>query len=348
MAKRTLVIVLSAVIVVFGALGMAAGWHYISILKEQDIRTIRLEKEPDFVFTADVCNDLFVKIGSELRIYGEGTGYTSEYIENDIIKAGEYGTPYARDMDHYTWHNQRKLWFIDTNNDLYVYDTVRDTQKLKMEGVADFYCDSKEYFAVLCDGTVKVWGEYAYRYLGTPDEEPVLEPCTLEGVSDIISIARGNQDILLLDKNGNVYQSRHIRDYVYTPFEIVEGLSGITEIYSGYGNGAVSESGEVYYWFDSPSSDVVVPDVDKTEDITRRLNELGVNHISVMPKYSIGYNDKEEVYKWGYVGPSKTSKDEIYYRTPTKLRTIDRFDDIYTGYMDIYVKDGLNIRRIAK
>ncbi|MDE7194067.1 MAG: hypothetical protein K2O14_08865 [Oscillospiraceae bacterium] len=286
-----------------------------------DIVKFSVEQEPDGVFSSRHYDELFMIVDGEIRSYDQNGSYDTWDIDIDVREI---------------FPCKDELWLIDQNNDLYRYSSGEST--LILNDVVDFDVFGKSYAAILGSGEVYVWGKDLYMYGASGDysEEPVL----VENISGAKRVKLSNFYVLLLDKDGQLYEDSMLVDESQRGFKKIEGLEPIREIYSGYGTIAVAASGKTYYWFKSYNSGAVDPDLD-TSVIASRCEELRVKNYSPGTDFWAACTEQGEVCWWGVDEFRKSYDKSIHFvSSPEKLPHIKNAENVYSGAFVMYIKSG--------
>ena len=274
--------------------------------------------EPDFAFAS---GDLYVFFNDYLDVYNYEGKLTSHKTGHKVVKADG---------------GKRSMYFIDENKDLYSFDMQTDKSEKLLSKVCDISVGNWVNGAVTDDGKLYLWGENAAYYLGSPANKPT------QYKSDVhwVDIESGLQHLLVLDDKGNVYESRTVESF--TPITKIEALKDIESIYCCLENIAVGKNGHINYWFGDYGSDEHSLYTDSPEKMEAVLNGLKPDSFRLSGHYSIAIVG-DEVFYWGYFGPSKYNKGEDNIRSPKYDSGLTDFDDIYCG-SSTFVRKGKTVR----
>lgn len=325
--KKIILIVLA--IIVAGCAAVLALMLYRPSASDFDPSSFSLEHEPDNIFASKKSDRLLVCIDGEIREYRpDGIYYT---LEIDLDIAGIKSVyPDERTMT---------AWYIDTNDRLYHFVATEATPVL--ENVKSFSVDGGGCAAVLNNGDVYFWNS------------KIENPLCMGNVPNAQKIAFGYEYghgyTLVLDAEGQVYECVLPNDMnnlleSEIEFKKIDELNSVEDIYAGYGNMAVTTSGEVHYWLDSFGSGRINPNIDAPSDIEQRCNELGLIKFSSSPEFCAGYNKNGEVYFWGtdrFRNPN--DKSVKFVGSPERIKCIKGADDIFAGSGVLYIKTGTTI-----
>lgn len=286
-----------------------------------DIVKFSVEQEPDGVFISRFSDELFMIVDGEIRAYDENGSYDIWDININVRSIFPY---------------EDELWLIDQNNDLYRYSSGAST--LVLNDVVDFYTFNESHAAVSGSGELYVWGDNSYLGAGEGySEEPVL----VENISGAKRVKISNFFVLLLDKEGQLYECSMLVDESQRGFKKIEGLEPIREIYSGYGTIAVADSGKTYYWFKSFNSGAVNPSLDDTSVIESICDELRVKNYSLGAHFWAGCTERGEVCWWGDDTFRESYTKSIHsVRSPEKIPYIKNAENVYSGAFVMYIKSG--------
>lgn len=315
--KKVILIVISVIAV------CAAVWLFLTLRPSTggfEPSSFSLEHEPDNIFASKVSDNLLVCIDGEIREYRPNGRYFTLDINAQIKSA---------------YPDERKTWYIDTNNCLYLFETVKETPVL--EDVKYFSIGSGGYAAVSDNGDVYFWNSESEKPLcigNVPNAEKLS-----------LGYTCGHNYALVLDAENQVYECV-FPDDESSPFEFkkIDELKSVEDIYTGYGNIAVTNSGEVHYWLDSFGSGYESPYIDSPSAIEQECNKLGLINFSLTHSFNVGLSKNGEVYFWGEDRfRSPNDKSIKYVDSPERIKFITGADDVFSGSNVIYFKSGTTI-----
>ncbi len=292
--------------------------HMIS-RSSYDSSSFSLEHEPDNIFVSSASDSLLVSIDGEIREYDPDGSYSILGINAQINSA---------------YPDKGKVWFIDSNNGLYKYESSNST--LVLNGIKSFSIGAVGYAAVSSDGDIFFWNRKSET------------PLCVGNVPDADKIELGKNYALVLDTECQLYECVFPDDESCPfVFKRIDTLELIEDIHSGYGNIAVTKSGEVYYWVDSFDSGHKIPYIDDPSAIERECNELCLIKFSLTPSFCVGCSKNGEVYFWGDDHFQKSNnKSQRYVSSPERMRSIIDADDVFAGAYAIYIKSGTTFTAI--
>lgn len=317
--KKVIFIVIS-VIAAFTA-GLVFLTHRPSA-SDYDPTSFSLEHEPDSIFASRASDNLLVCIDGEIREYRPDGRYFTLDINAEIKSA----YPDERTMT---------AWYIDTNDHLYHFEAVKET--LVLEGVKSFSIGAGGYAAVSGNGDVYFWNSESEKPLcigNVPNAEKIS-----------LGFSYGHYYALVLDAENQVYECVLPDDESSTvEFKKIDELRSVEDIYTGYGNIAVTKSGEVCFWLDSFGSGQKSPYMDSPSAIEQKCNEFGLIKFSLTPSFCVGWSKNGEVYFWGedrFRNPNDKSIKHV--DSPERIEFITGADDVFSGASVIYFKSGTTI-----
>lgn len=312
------------ILIVFSVIAVcAAVWLFLTLrpsASDYEPSSFSLEHEPDSIFASKASDNLLICIDGEIREYRPDGRYFTLDINAQIKSA---------------YPDERKTWYIDTNNCLYRFEAVKET--LVLENVKYFSIGSGGYAAVAGNGDVCFWNSESEKPLcigNVPNAEKLS-----------LGYTCGHNYALVLDAENQVYECV-FPDDESSPFELkkIDELKSVEDIFSGYGNIAVTNSGEVHYWLDSFGSGQKSPYMDSPSDIEQECNELGLVKFSLSHSFDVGLSKNGEVYFWGedrFRSPNDKSIKYVY--SPERIKFITGADDVFSGSSVIYFKSGTTI-----
>lgn len=314
--KKVVLIVIPFIVVCTVALVCLI--HMIS-RSSYDSSSFSLEHEPDNIFVSSASDSLLVSIDGEIREYDPDGSYNILGINAKINSA---------------YPDKGKVWFIDSNNGLYKYESSNST--LVLDDIKSFSIGAVGYAAVSSDGDIFFWNRNSET------------PLCVGNVPDADKIELGNGYVLVLNTWNQLYECVFPDDDRGSfEFSKIDRLELVEEICSGYGNIAVSRSGEAYYWVGSFGSERKIPYIDDPSDIERKCNELCLKKFSLTPAFCVGCSKNGEVYFWGKDFFRKSNnKSQKYVSSPERIRFITDSDDVFAGAHVIYIKSGTTFTAI--
>lgn len=279
-----------------------------------------LEYEPDNIFASKASDNLLVCIDDEIREYRPDGRYFTLDINAEIKSA---------------YPDKRKTWYINTNNCLYHFEAGKET--LVLEDVKYFSIGSGGYAAVSGNGDVFFWNSESEKPLcigNVPNAEKIS-----------LGYTYGHYYALVLDTENQVYECVFPDgDIVCDEFKKIDELKAVEDIYTGYGNIAVTKSGEVHYWFDSFGSGRESLNIDSPSSVEQKCNELGLVKFSLSHSFDVGLSKNGEVYFWGEDRfRSPNDKSIKYVDSPERIKFITGADDVFSASSVIYFKSGTTI-----
>lgn len=317
------------IIIIAGCAALLAFLLYRPSASDFDPSSFSLEHEPDNIFASDRSDRLLVCIDGEIREYRpDGIYYTLE-IDRDI----------AEIKSVYPGERTMTAWYIDTNDRLYHFVATEATPVL--ENVKSFSVDGGGCAAVLNNGDI--------YFRNGKNENPLCVGNVPNAEKIAFGYEYGHYYALVSDAEGQVYECVFPADVsgsreFEAEFKKIDELNSVEDIYAGYGNIAVTKSGEVHYWFDSFGSGRKSPNIDAPSDIEQKCNELGLIKFSSSPEFCAGYNKNGEVYFWGtdrFRNPNDKSVKHV--SSPERIKFIKSADDIFAGSGVLYIKTGTTI-----
>lgn len=323
--KKVILIVISVISVIFIAV-YAIVWFFLThrpSASDYELSSFSLEHEPDKIFASKVSDNLIVCIDGEIREYRpDGSFYTL-----DITAKIKYAYP-----------DERIIWYIDTNDCLYRFEAAKET--LVLEDVKSFSIGVGGYAAVSNDGDIFFWN--------SKSEEPLCVGNVPDADNISLGYNYGYNYALVLDTENQVYECVLPDDESSTvEFKKIDELRSVEDIYTGYGNIAVTKSGEVCFWLDSFGSGRKSPYMDLPSAIEQKCNEFGLIKFSLTPSFCVGWSKNGEVYFWGedrFRTPNDKSIKHVY--SPERIDFIAGADDVFSGSSVIYFKSGTTINII--
>jgi len=303
-----------------------------------------LENEPDVIFSSSFTNDLFVITDGELTVYDEN-GNSKKMLTTYKLKS--------------IFPANDTIWVIDIENNLYSIDSKSKKSTFVLSDVIDFSCGSGSYAAIIENGDLYVWGENTDYILGVGEKSNIEEPFLVSSVHNVKKVELRNRYALLLDEHGQVYECDLV-DYKKsekdssTPgyvkeFQSIDELENIQNIISGYGNIAIKNTGEIYYWFSGFKSNLKHPYVGDLSEISAYCERANIMDYSTGLMFYLGINGSGEVYYWGVdIITKATRKEEKIARYPTKIKQIKNAEAVYAGRNIGYVKKGKSIIVLKK
>lgn len=290
---------------------------------------ITLDKEPNYIFSSNNSNDLFVCIGNELRVYDKEGKYFSHKTNGTLVKASEGGGI---------------IYYINDKQKLYMLDMKTDNTNYILDGISDVSISYDLNGAVSPDGKLYLWGNKAKDFYNS--QKDCTQPLLYESNIKWKEIKFSYRYALARDDSGCVYECDLFSEGLKS-FHKIESLNNIDSIYGGYGNIAVSKSGTIHYWFGLFNSKDFDPMIDNPWDIEKELNNIKPSRFDFSSAFVVAYNDND-AYFWGENGYSSPNKGIDYIRTPTLDPDLKDFDNLYCGYSIVYLQKGLDIRIVQK
>lgn len=317
--KKVILIVISVIAV------CAAVWLFLThrpSASDYELSSFSLEHEPDSFFASKVSDNLLVCIDGEIREYRPNGRYYTLDINAQIKSA-------------YPGERTMTAWYIDTNDHLYHFEAIKET--LVLEDVKSFSVGAGGYAAVSGNGDVYFWNSESDKPLcigNVPNAEKIS-----------LGYTYGHYYALVLDAGNQVYECV-FPDDESSPFEFkkIDELKSVEDIYTGYGNIAVTKSGEVHYWFDSFGSGRESLNIDSPSAIEQKCNKLGLIKFSLTHSFCVGSDKNGKVYYWGrdcFRNPN--DKSIKYVDSPERIKFITGADDVFSGSSVIYFKSGTTI-----
>ena len=317
--KKVIFIVISVISAILIAV-CAVVWVFLThrpSASDYELSSCSLEHEPDNLFASNASENLLVCIDGEIREYRpDGRYYTLDI--NAKIKSA--------------YPDKRKTWYIDTNNCLYRFEAGKEA--LVLEDVKYFSIGSGGYAAVSDNGDVCFWNSESEKPLcigNVPNAEKIS-----------LGYTCGHNYALVLDAENQVYECMFPDDEISSlEFTKIDELKSVKDIYTGYGNIAVTEPGEVHYWLDGFGSGYESPYIDSPSAIEQKCNELGLIKFSLTHSFCVGWRKNGEVYFWGEdLFRNSNNKSIKYVDSPEQIRSIAEADDVFSGSRAIYIKIG--------
>lgn len=314
--KKVILIVISFIAVCTATLVYLIHWINQSSYASS---SFSLEHEPDNIFVSSASDSLLVSIDGSIREYNPDGSYSILGINASI---------------NFAYPDKGKVWFIDTENSLYRFES--GTCTLVLNDIKCFSIGSSGYAAVSSDCGIFFWDRNSEK------------PLCVSNVANANKITLGKDYALVLDTEGQLYECV-LPDDKSCPFvfEKIDILDLVEDIHSGYGSIAVTKSGEVYYWVDSFDSGHEIPYIDSPSAIERKCNELCLIKFSLTPAFCVGCSKNGEVYFWGddYFRKSDNKSDRSVV-SPERMRSIIDADDVFAGAHAIYIKSGTTFTAI--
>lgn len=303
-----------------------------------------LENEPDGIFSSSFTNDLFVITDGELTVYdenGNSKKMSTTYKLKSVFPANDI------------------IWAIDIENNLYSIDSKSKKSTFVLSDVIDFSSGSGSYAAIIENGDLYVWGENKDYILGVGEKSNIEEPILVSNIHKLKKVYLGSTYSLLLDERGQVYECGLV-DYKksekdsHTPiyvkeFQSIDELENIRDIVLGYGNVAIKNTDEIYYWFSGFKSNKKNPYVGDLSEISAYCERANIINYSSGLEFYLGISDNGEVYYWGWdIITKATRKEEKIAMYPTKIKQIKNAEAVYAGRNIGYVKKGKSIIVLKK
>lgn len=317
--KKVIFIVISVISAILIAV-CAVVWFFLThrpSASGYELSSFSLEHEPDNIFASNVSDNLLVCIDGEIREYRPSGRYYTLDINAQIKSA---------------YPDERKIWYIDTNNCLYCFKDAKDI--LVLENIKSFSVGAGGYVAATNDGDILFWDSKSEKplYVGNvPHAEKIA-----------LGYEFGHYYVLLLDAGNQAYECVFPDDEISSfEFKKIDELNSVEYIYTGYGNIAVTNSGEVYYWLDSFGAGRESLYIDSPSAIEQKCNELGLIRFSLTHSFCVGWSNNGEVYFWGEdLFRNSNNKSIKYVDSPERIRSIAEADDVFAGPRTIYIRSG--------
>lgn len=324
--KKVILVAISVISVII--IVCATVWFFLTHRPSASgykLSSFSLEHDTDNIFSSKISDNLLVCIDGEIREYRPNGRYSTLDINAKIKSA-------------YPGKRTMTAWYIDTNNCLYYFEAIKET--LVLEDVKSFSVGSGGYAAVLNDGDI---------FFGNSKSDKPLCVGNVPNAEKItLGYEFGHNYALVLDAEKQVYECVFPDDEISSfEFKKIDELSSVEYIYTGYGNIAVTNSGEAYYWLDSFGAGRESLYIDSPSAIEQKCNELGLIRFSLTHSFCVGWSKNGKVYFWGEdIFRNSNNKSIKYVDSPEQIRSIAEADDVFSGSRAIYIKSGTSFNVI--
>ncbi|MBO4865977.1 MAG: hypothetical protein J5582_05330 [Ruminococcus sp.] len=276
---------------------------------------ITLSKEPNYIFSSEQNNALYIVSDNKLQQYIDGVYKDEIDITNGIRNA---------------YVEENKVYFIDDDNNYTLLNLNDNSTKVLISNVIDYSMDKDSIAVVTKDKLLYIYSKNDINNFNK-----------IENIENVKSVKIHNDYLLAIDNNGNLYEISHL-DSQPSIKEIKE-IKGVDSVYCGYGNMALTVDGNYYYWFKDYYSNSVDPYVDSPSEIIKELSLHNISEFTFGSSICIGWEKGGSLYYWGISGESDKVKGIEYVRSPKAIKGFSNVESVYIGKSIIYVKNGLNI-----
>lgn len=303
-------------------------------------QTITLEEEPSGIYSTPYSNELTVVYDDKIVLYnelGDKKEYTIELVVSYMEPMGDYA------------------WIIDGEENMYkltyVSDTELEVSDVILRGITYIDAAPDAFGAVTSSGELYVYGDNECGWLGVEGENYISEPTKVDYINDVTKFVFSNGMSSVLTVQGEVYSSGCIDSQDYDKyickFTRDEFLNDVKVIYGGSYLYSVCENGDIicsYGYSYSESDNGYTFRIN--QDISDKCIDNRITFFAEGMKYTLGKNDKGEVYYWGFDFlhvPKDKSDDGFWKSTPVRLTDIDGVEMVYGAMEVAYLKKGLDI-----
>lgn len=317
---------------------------------KQEIITITMEKEPDFISTAN-NRELITVVDDQLVLY-DSKGNTKT-IQPDINIAKAYPCG-------------EKYWIIDDKANLYTLQIIKD-DRYEMSDIildkVDYITGNDNYaLAISTEGELYVWGKGdEYYSIGIGENVEIKEPLQIEGIGDAKEVVRFGTNTAVLTETGELYAvggmistewSEEKQEYIDTKFVIKEFTkvkcdSIITHIGEYEGLYTINESGIAVRWggikLDDDGNVILDPGYNSWD------YDLAFKQISFGDSFVIGIDISDDIYYWGFDFTTKMEQKADYtiHTTPQLLEFDKAVESVYAVGDVAFLKNGLKLYIIS-
>lgn len=277
--------------------------------------TITLSKEPDYIFSSEYADNLYIVSNNKLQQYIDGVFQDVIDISNGFRNA---------------YVEEKQVYFIDDDNNLTLLNLKDNSLRVLLSNVTDYSIDTDLIAIVSKDKSLYIYNKNDFNNYSKIDD-----------IENIKSVRTHNNYLLAIDNNDNLFEISHL-DSQPSIKEIKE-IKGVDSVYCGYGNMALTVDGNIYYWFKDYYSNAIDPYVDSPSEIIKELSLHNISEFTFGSSICIGWEKGGKLYYWGINGESDKVKGIEYVRSPKAIKGFSNVESVYIGKSIIYVKNGLNI-----
>ncbi|WP_244319450.1 hypothetical protein [Geobacillus subterraneus] len=195
--------------------------------------------------------------------------------------------------------------------------------------------------AVGADGKVYAWGGNAYGQLGSRGVDYQTTPVQVQGLSNVVTVAAGDEFSLAVTADGKVYAwgrndygqlGNGTTTYQTTPVQ-VQGLSNVVAVAAGdYHSLAVTADGKVYAWGWNDSG--LLGD-GTTINQTRPVQVQGLSNVVAVAAgraHSLALTADGKVYAWGSNSAGQLGDGTTTFRTtPVQVQGLSNVVTVAAG-----------------